>query len=168
MSLSLQQPAGHPELEASISSSVARLLERLRTAIAELGYEAVLEDLSSRELIGGEDSLMGSEEVMVVPGHLEDSARPILLAATRGWGGNAPQSFARVMRQVKTRLIEANGSIRVVVVFSDCWDSASFEEEHREELRAFDKNGVRFVFLLVGVPDRVLIPVPVEFDHTAR
>ena len=105
---------------------------------------------------------------MVVPGHLEDSARPILLAVTRGWCGNAPHSFAKVMRQVKTRLIEANGTIRVVVIYSDCWDSASFEEEHREELRAFDKNGVRFVFLLVGVPDRVLIPVPVGLDQAAR
>jgi len=161
-------PVELPELEAPISSSVARLLDRLRTAIAELGYEAVAEDLSSRELIGGEDSLLGSEEVMVVPGHLEDAARPILLAVTKGSGGNAPQSFAKFMRQVKTRLIEANGTIRVVVIFSDCWDSASFEEEHREELRAFDKNGVRFVFLLVGVPDSVLIPVPVGLDQAAR
>ncbi len=84
MSLSLQQPAGLPELETPLSGTVAKLLDRLRTAIAELGYEAVLEDLSSRELIGGEDSLLGSEEVMVVPGLLEDSARPILLAVTRG------------------------------------------------------------------------------------
>ena len=46
----------------------------------------------------------------------------------------------------------------------DCWDSASFEEEHREELRAFDKNGIRFVFLLVGVPDKNLVSIPVGFE----
>jgi hypothetical protein len=94
-------------LESPISGSVARLLDRLKTAIAELGYEAVIEELSSPEFIGREDSLLGSEDVMVVPGHLADSSRPILLAATKGWSGEAPQSFAKVMRQVKARLIEA-------------------------------------------------------------
>ncbi len=69
------------------------------------------------------------------------------------------------MRQVKARLTEACGPIQVAVVFSDSWDSASFKEQHREELRALDKNGVRFVFFLVGVPDRNLIPVPVGLDH---
>jgi hypothetical protein len=53
----------------------------------------------------------------------------------------------------------------LVYVFCDSWDSASFEEEHREELRAHDANGVRFLFVLVGVPDRVLVPVPIEFDR---
>ncbi len=65
------------------------------------------------------------------------------------------------MRQVKARLIEARGTIRVVIVFCDCWDSTSFQEEHREELIAHDGNGVRFLFVLVGVPDTILVPVPV-------
>jgi hypothetical protein len=76
--------------------------------------------------------------------------------------------FARIMRQVKTRLIEAPGAIEVVVVFCDSWDSMSFEEEHREELSAFDRNGVRFLFLLVGVPDTVLVRVPIEFAQATR
>jgi hypothetical protein len=163
MSLSLQKPAGLPGLDSPISGSVARLLDRLKTAIAELGYDAVIEDLSSPDLIGGEDSLLASEDVMVVPGHLADTSRPIVLAATKGWSGKEPQSFAKVMRQVKARLIESLGTIQVVIVFCDCWDSASFEEEHREELRAHDQNGIRFVFVLVGVPDKTLVPIPVEF-----
>ena len=76
--------------------------------------------------------------------------------------------LAKVMRQVKTRLIESRGAIQVLVVFCDCWDSASFEEEHREELGAFERNGLRFLFLLVGVPNTVLIQVPVESAQTAR
>ena len=117
-----------------ISSSATRLLDRLITAIAELGYQAVVEDLSFPELIGGEDSLLASEDVMVIPGHLADSTRPILLAVTKGWSGRELHSFAKVMRQVKARLIESRGTIQVVIVFCDCWDSASFQEEHREEL----------------------------------
>ena len=44
VSLSLQETAGLPGLDSPISGSVARLLDRLKTAIAELGYEAVIED----------------------------------------------------------------------------------------------------------------------------
>jgi hypothetical protein len=168
MSLSQQQPAGLPEIETPISGSVTRLLDRLKNAIAELGYDAVMEDLSSPELLGGEDSLLGSDHVMVIPGYLDDAARPILLAVTKGWGGKEPQSFTKVVRQVKARLIEARGATQVVVVFCDCWDSASFEEEHREELSAFERNGLRLLFLLVGVPNTVLTQVPVESAQTAR
>jgi len=48
VSLSLQKPAGLPGLDSPISGAVGRLLDRLKTTIAELGYEAVMEDLSSR------------------------------------------------------------------------------------------------------------------------
>jgi hypothetical protein len=127
MSVSLQQPPGLAGLHSPLSVSFAKLLGRLRAAIGELGYEAVVEDLSSPELLGGDDSLLGSDDVMVLPGHFADERRPILLAATTGWGGKEPRSFAKVMRQVKARLIEARGIIEVVVVFSDCWDSVSFQ-----------------------------------------
>jgi hypothetical protein len=162
MSLSLQEPAGLLGLNPALSGSVGRLLDRLKAAIGELGYEAVIEDLSSPELVGGDDSLLGSDDVIVVPGHLADEARPILLAVTKGWSGKEPQSFAKVIRQVKARLIEARGAIQVVVVFCDCWDSASFREEHREELSAHDRNGVRFGFFMVGVPERVIVQAPVQ------
>jgi hypothetical protein len=91
-----------------------------------------------------------------------NTSLPILLAATKNWSGKEPQSFAKVMRQVKARLIESRGTIQVVIVFCDYWDSASFEEEHREELRAHDQNGVRFLFILVGVPDKTLVPIAVD------
>ena len=79
-------PPGSPT-----SETVARLLlERLRAAIGELGYEAVVEDLISEGLIRGDDSLMASNEVMVIPGHMDDASRPILLAMTRGRDGGIP------------------------------------------------------------------------------
>jgi hypothetical protein len=161
VSLSLQKPAGLPESDWPISGSVARLLDRLKTTVAELGYEAVIEDLSSPDLIGGEDSVLASEEVMFVPGHLADTTRRIPLAPTKGWSGKQPQSFAKVMRQVKARLIESRGTTQTVIFFCECRNSASFEEEHREELRAHDRNGVHFLFVLVGVPDKTLVSIPV-------
>ncbi len=151
---------GSPEPESPPSDSVTRLLDRLKAAITELGYDAVIEDLSSPDLIGGEDSLLASQDVMVIPGYLEDAARPILLAATKGWAGNAPRSFTKIMHQIKARLIESRGATQTVVAFCDCWDSALFEEEHAEELRALANTGIRFSFYLVGVPDRNLVPAP--------
>jgi hypothetical protein len=168
VSLSLKQPAWGLPPGSSTSEIVGRLFDRLEAAIAEFGYEAVVEDLRSPDLIGGEDSILSSPDVMVVPGHLADTCRPILLAVSKGWNGKDGLSFSSVMRQVKARLIEARGTIQTVIVFCDSWDSASFEEEHREELRAHHQNGVRFLFVMVGVPDRVVVPVPVEFDRAPR
>ena len=37
------------------------------------------------------------------------------------------------MRHVKARLIESREMIQVVIVFGDCWDSASFQHEHRDQ-----------------------------------
>ncbi len=159
----IDRPADSP-----VSTSLERLLDRLETAIGELGYEAVVEDLISDDLIGGDDSLLASDEVMVIPGHMEDAARPILLAVTRGWDGKDPLSFKKVMRQVKARLTAGNGAVEHVVVFCDGWDSPSFEEEHREELEAHARRGVRFSFVMVGVPDRVTGPVPVDLRQVPR
>jgi hypothetical protein len=66
-----------------IVGAVGRVFDRLKTAIAELGYEAVIQDLLSPDLIGGEDSLLASEDVMVVPCQLADVPRPILMAVTK-------------------------------------------------------------------------------------
>ena len=91
MSISLQAPSGVLRPDLPLSGAVARTLDRIKTAIAELGYEAVVEDLSSPEMMGGEDSLLASDDVMVVPGHLADTPRPILLAVTKGWNGKEPR-----------------------------------------------------------------------------
>ena len=80
---------------------------------------------------------------------------------TRGRAGEEPLTFAKIMRQVKARLIEANGSIKVVAVYCEAWDSASIQEEHREELGAHGATGVQFLFMLVGVPESQPVPVPV-------
>jgi hypothetical protein len=157
------------DLDASppASAILERLLDRLKAAIGELGYEAVVEDLISDDLIGGDDSLLASDEVMVIPGDMDDANRPILLAVSRGWNGKDPLSFTRVMRPVKARLTAAKGAVQYVVV-CDAWDTPAFEEEHREELEAHARQGVRFRFVMMGVPDRVIGAVPVDLSHTPR
>src|SRR5262245_20530517 len=110
MSLSwMRQPVSRPPkrividrpADSAISASLDRLIGRLEAAIGEMGYGAVVEDLISDDLIGGDDSLLASDDIMVIPGHMDDASRPILLAVTRGWNGKDALSFTRVMRQVK-------------------------------------------------------------------
>ncbi len=145
MSVTLKETVGPSPSDSRTSEIIDRLLDRLKAAIAELGYDAVLEDLLSPDLIGGQDdSLLPTPDVMVVPGHLADASRPILLAVTKGWKGKDPLAFAKVMRQVKARLTEARGDVKVVVVFCDTWDSASFQEEHREELEPTPETAFAF------------------------
>ncbi len=145
-------------------STIVKMLERIGMVIAELGYDALLEDVFSSDLVGGNSSLLGSDEVTVVPGDQQDATKPILLALTKGCTGSGALSFPRVMQQVKTRLIEGEGMIKVVVICCDSWDSTSFQESHSEELSAHHRKGVEFLLLLVGVPNQVLIPIPVRFD----
>ena len=151
------------------STTLERLLERLETAIGELGYEAVALDLVSDDLIGGDDSLLASDEVMVIPGHMDDDSRPILLAVTRGWNGKEALSFTRVMRQVKARLTAGRGAIQHVVVFCDAWDTPAFEEEHREELEAHCAAG-RAVLVRDGRRPQSAAsgPSPSSLDHAPR
>ena len=49
-----------------------------------LGYEVAMEDLPFPEMMEGEDSLLASDDVTVVPGHSADASRPILLGVTKG------------------------------------------------------------------------------------
>ena len=55
--------------------------------------------------------------------------------------------------------------LEVILVFCDAWDSRSFREEHREELSA---DGVGFVFMLVGVPENILAPLPVGLEGSPK
>ena len=119
MSVSTKQLVGDLAADSPASASFERLLDRLEAAIDEIGYQAVVEELIADGLIGGDDSLLASDEVMVIPGHMDDASRPILLAVTKSRNGKDALSFARVMRQIKARLTAARGGIEHVVVFCD-------------------------------------------------
>jgi hypothetical protein len=59
------------------------------------------------------------------------------------------------------------GPIKLVIVVCDCWDSAAFQADHHEEVGAHARHGVRFRFVLVGVPDWVLGLIPVALDQAS-
>lgn len=141
-----------------------RVLERISNAVSELGYDYFVEDISSHDFLGGEDSPIGSNRINLIPSLHKGACHPILVAVSRGVHRTAALGFPKVMRGVKTHLIECADKTKVTIVLCDHWDSKSFMNEHFDELRAHNRKGVQFLFLLVGAPSKALTRVPVNFE----
>jgi hypothetical protein len=74
-SISVQESAGLLRADSPLSGAAACTFDRTKTAIGELGYEVAMEDLSFPEMMGGEDTLLASDDVTVVPGHTMPTRR---------------------------------------------------------------------------------------------
>jgi hypothetical protein len=141
--------------------TVARVLQRLTQAIAEFGYDEFIEDVTSGDFLGGDDSPVGSSDINLIPAKDQGTCRTTLLAVSKGADKRAALGFARIMARVKTHLIDCGDTTRVVLFLCDHWSPTTLEE-HLEELRAHHRRGVRFLFLLAGTPSRLIAPVAVD------
>ena len=117
MSISLQERAVLSGLVDPILGSVTGPLDRVQTTIRELGYATVIEDLLSPELIGREQSLLASDDVMVASGRPANKTRPIFLAVTED--GAATQTGSCRVRRIRashrffrSRFVERLGMTR--------------------------------------------------------
>ena len=66
------------------------------------------------------------------------------------------------MQSVKKHLIDCQNVVKLVVVVSDTWDSSSFTSKHADELAAWRRRGIRFIFSGVGIPRNQIFPVTVD------
>lgn len=148
------------ELDEQGRQMVHRVLHRVTTAVGEFGYDGFCEDVTSGDFIGGNESPVGSNAINTIPGK-DRECRAIVLAVSRGNKKGAALSFGKIMTRVKAHLIECKDRTPVVIFLCDIW-SPEILDEHIEELRAHHRQGVRFLFLLIGTPDRVLAPVAVD------
>jgi hypothetical protein len=80
---------------------VRRVVLRVGQAIAEIGYDYFVTDLTSKEFVGGNDSPLGSANVLLVPGEHQDRPSGIVVGVTKGKWGRARLGFTRVMDQIK-------------------------------------------------------------------
>lgn len=93
------------------------------------------------------------EQSAIEPGRISLTvARP----DGRGWAGIAP-----ALSQLAAYFGQAQRLPDVAVVLTDAWDSAAFARHHRRDLRPYATRGVRFLFLLAGVPDRTMSRISV-------
>ena len=146
-------------IEAEDRQTVSRVLRRVQAAIAEIGYDAFVEDIASAEFQGGSDSPIGTDAINVIPGHGKAACCPILLAVSKG--DKKALGFPNSMKQVREHLIRCINKTRTVIVLCDYWQPAMLDD-HIGDLRAHHEKGVRFLFLMVGTPARAVAPVAVD------
>jgi hypothetical protein len=139
----------------------ARVLHRVTEAVAELGYDDFVEDVTSGEFLGGQDSAVGSDGINLIPSKNRGACCTILLAVSKGADKRSAVGFPKIMTQVKTHLIDCTDKTRVVIVLCDHWSPTTLDD-HLDELRAHHRRGVRFLFLMAGTPGRVVAPVAVD------
>ena len=151
----------HLNIEAGEKQTVSRVLRRIESAISEVGYDSFLEDLSSAEFLGGNDSPVGSDAINLIPGHGKAGCCTILLAVSKS--DKKAIGFPSIMKRVRKHLIDCINKTRMVIVLCDYWQPDMLED-HIGDLRAHHDRGVRFLFLMVGTPGRVVAPVAVDLS----
>ncbi len=139
---------------------VKRVVTRVTQTIAEIGYDCFVEDVTSKEFVGGEDSPIGSADVLLLPGERHNGKPATIVAVTRGKSGRARLGFIRVMEQIKTVLSEEKDGVRFLLVLCDNRDSAIVRSQYLSDLRRFPR--LQSLFLVVGSQDTVLAPLAIE------
>ncbi len=147
------------QTEGADSPTVHAVLGRIAAAVGDFSYDDFVQDVCAGTFHGGADSPLGTDAINLIPSKNRDTPRAILLAVSRG--DKKALGFTTIMRQVREHLIDFQDTTRIVIVLCDQWTKTTLEE-HRRDLRAHYRRGVRFVFLLAGSPGTVLAPLPVD------
>ena len=140
-----------------------QVLTRITSAISEVGYANFVKDVTDPDFVGGQDSPLGWSDINVIPGSSQGACHPMLVAITRGPSRQGKLGFPVVMDQMKQHLSDCAGITKVVVVLTNSWNTKSFMQDHYDDLRAFHRDGVRYLFLLIGAPNTSLSVVNVQF-----
>lgn len=153
-------------MSGEVSNSYPAIESTVKT-ISEIGYGSFLEGLldglfnpqSNREV--DDQTLEPSCNVIPSKSSSKAACHPLLLAFSKGDKGRL--GFDAIQNKVRSHLAKCRGVTKMVVCFTDCWDSAKFQDNHYEGLLTLKKvDGVNFVFVLVGVPDSVLGVIPTK------
>jgi hypothetical protein len=156
---------GRLNVEENARQTAARVLHRVTEAVAEFGYDEFVEDVTSGEFLGGEGSPVGSNGINLIPSKNKGACCTVLLAVSKGADRRAAAGFPKIMTQVKTHLIDCAEKTRVVLILCDNWSPTTLDD-HLDEIRAHHRRGVRFLFLMVGTPGRIVAPVAVDLGLT--
>jgi hypothetical protein len=148
--------------DADLRGTASHVLGRITEAIGEIGYDEFVEDVSSKDFSAGPSSLVGASSIDLIPSQVRGPCQPLLLAVSKG--DKKAIGFPTIMRQVREHLIRCPATLSVIVL-CDHW-APSMLEEHLGDLRAQHARGARFLFLMVGIPGRVVAPVAVDLAAT--
>jgi hypothetical protein len=152
------------------SNSFPAIESAIKT-ISEIGYGSFLDGLLDGLFNPNTNSQVAGQAMEpicdVIPSKSSTKAacHPLLLAFSKGDKGRL--GFDAIQNKVRSHLAKCRGikkNQKLVICFTDCWDSTKFQDNHYEGLLTLKKvDGVNFIFVLVGVPDSVLAVCPVKF-----
>ena len=153
----------HPEY-ADIPEEVSAVSSLLSSIFEQGSFDDLIEAIESGafrdrfDRVNGE----GGTHINLIPSERTSTCTSTLLAVAKGRGSRSPFSFDNVMQSVKKHLIDCQNVVKLVVVVSDTWDSSSFTSKHADELAAWRRRGIRFIFSGVGIPRNQIFPVTVD------
>jgi hypothetical protein len=149
----------HMAIDDRHRDTVSRVIERIRAAVADFGYDNFVDDVSAEEFFGGDDSPVGSTAINLIPSELRGACSPVLVAVSKG--DKRGLGFPAIMMRVREHLIRCPQT-RVAIILCDHWRPGMLDD-HLGDLRAHhQEHGVQFLFLMAGTPKRILAPVAVD------
>lgn len=151
-----------PDIGLDFRGEMEGIFGRIACEVAEWGYERFAERMEEKGTEGGFGSTLLGPNVNIIPSRTKTVCTRVVIAISRGRNPRSAMGFPKVMQALKTHLIDCAGITKVAVILCDSWDSQEFVAQHFNELQAHYRKGVRFVFLLAGVPGRKLSRVPVD------
>ena len=146
------------------SNSFPAIESAIKT-ISEIGYGSFLDGLldglfnpeTNSEVAG--QAVEPSCNVIPSKSSKKTACHPLLLAFSKGDKGRI--AFDAIQNKARSHLAKCRGVTKLVICFTDCWDSPKFQDNHYEGLLTLKKvEGVNFVFVLAGVPDSVVTIAP--------
>lgn len=144
--------------DADVRGATRHVLDRIAHAIGEIGYDDFVEDLCSDDFQAGPDSLVGAGSINLIPSHARGPCQALLLAVSKG--DKKAIGFQKIMQQVREHLIRCPVT-QSVIVLCDHWRPGMLDE-NLGDFKAHHDRGVRFLFLMAGLPGRLVAPVAVD------
>jgi hypothetical protein len=134
---------GRADVQVDLRSKAKELITELAQRLEEVGFDGLVESA-----MGGAmpSSLVGITNV--VPSTSSSACCPIVLALVRGRTGRC--GWGKTLAALRTHLIRCDRVTKVVILVTDQWDSASFDDEYAEDFRGFASRGLQWVTLLGG------------------
>ena len=162
MSISIEKFIEGLLISEDEKQKINQMIMRINSAISEIGFDAFVADILSDDFLGGNQSAAGCNEIGIIPGDVaSDACCTVLLAVSKG--DKTYKGFPAVMDKVRAYLIRCSKETKVVIVLCDHWKSDMLESQI-SDLREHYKRGVRFLFLMVGSPSRIIAPVAVDLN----
>ena len=120
---------------------------------------SLIESLKGRDLDSFIDDLLegglipdqiypSGASMNVIPSRRNGTCAPVLAAFSSG-GGTSKRGIWRILKKVRTHLIECHPVTKRVIFFCDTWDPRKFGDEFLDDLGIFHARwGVEFVFIM--------------------